>query len=116
MGYEVVYVWYKLYYLWLRLYYRKESLYDDMKYVALCRVVSEYAMTCWICCDFSNMVCLVYRDFLGRLGGSSIMGCYLHIALVWVRGFLRWWFLYEVYFNEMFTTYEYLFLCYESYY
>ena len=50
-----------------------------------------------------NMLWLVEYDvpslwwFLGTLGVSSIMGCYLHIALVWLGGCLRWWFLCEDY-------------------
>ena len=70
----------------------------------------------WICYNLLNMLCLVYGDFLGTLGGSSIILCYLHIALVLLRSCLRWWFLCEVDVYEMFMTYECMCLCYKSYY
>ena len=68
-----------------------ESLYDVMKYVGIMSNVK------WRCYDLLNMMCLVYGGFLGTLGGSNIMGFYLHIALVWLGGCIRWWFLCEDY-------------------
>ena len=48
-----------------------------MKYVSL-----MYKVKC-MCCVLVNVMCLSL-GWLGSLGVSSIKGCYLYIALVWL--------------------------------
>ena len=55
-----------------------------------CHEICGLMSTCeWKCYDLLSILCLVYGDFLVTLGGSSIMGFYLHTALVWLMSYLR---------------------------
>ena len=51
----------------------------------------------WRRYDLLNAICPIKGDFLGSLGMSIIVGYYLWIALVWLGGCFRWWFLCEGY-------------------
>ena len=63
-----------------------------------------------------NLIVSSKTVFLFGLGGSNIMGCYLHIGLVSLGGFHRCWFLCEVDVYDVVKTCEYMWLCYETYY
>ena len=65
----------------------------------------------WRCYELLSMLCLVKGDFLGTLGGSSIMEYFLYISLVWLGGCLRWWSLCEFDVYDVFKTFEYMWLC-----
>ena len=60
----------------------------------VCALMSSDELRCY---DLLNTICPIKDDILGSLGMSIIVGCYLCIALVWLGGFLRWWFLCEGY-------------------